>query len=285
MKKTFRSIIALMCAILTIACLLTSCGSDSGKTDAIEGGSDAVENEENDAAEVDTTATQVDKAAEVDNAIATIGTVTLESKDAIAEAKAAYNALSTEDKAKVANYSVLEAAETEYKALVDAEKANVLETYKSKFNVEVDKVQKLSWYMPKNMPEYIDERCYVIPYIGIQNDNIWVAVRYNYTEDDWIFWENLTIVADDETFYKTVGYYNTVRDNDAGYVWEYYDDTFNYNESIDSTSFKQLKAMADATETIIRFEGDDYYYDLTLSSADKAMINDVLDMYEAYTKY
>ena len=42
-----------------------------------------------------------------------------------------------------------------------------------------------------------------------------------------------------------------------------------------------LRAIDDSTETIIRFEGDDYYHDLTVTNSDKAAIREALDAYEA----
>ncbi len=59
------------------------------------------------------------KAAEsVETMISAIGTVTKESKSAIEEARAAYDALTDEQKALVENYEVLTTAETEYSELI-----------------------------------------------------------------------------------------------------------------------------------------------------------------------
>ena len=60
------------------------------------------------------------QADEVDELIAAIGEVSLESKAKIDAARAAYDALTAEVKAKVTKLSVLEAAEAEYKRLADA---------------------------------------------------------------------------------------------------------------------------------------------------------------------
>ncbi len=64
---------------------------------------------------------------DVENKIAAIGTVTLESKPAIDEARAAYNALSNEDKAKVGNYQVLLDKEAAYAVLVDKAAAEAVD--------------------------------------------------------------------------------------------------------------------------------------------------------------
>ena len=60
------------------------------------------------------------KAAAVSEKIDAIGTVTLDSRDRIAQARAAYDALTDAQKKLVGNYAVLTAAEAAYQALVDA---------------------------------------------------------------------------------------------------------------------------------------------------------------------
>jgi len=79
---------------------------------------------------------------------------------------------------------------------------------------------------------------------------------------------------------KLVGYYNTIRDNDTE-VWEYWDECLKYNQAMDSDQIKMLKAIANSNETIVRFQGDNYHYDLYVKEADKKMIRDALALYEA----
>ncbi len=222
-----------------------------------------------------------EQAAAVSAAIDAIGSVTLESKSAIEAAKAQYNALSAEAKALVTNLAALEAAEAEYAAVVEEEKEKTIKQYEKNFEYDYDKVQSLGWYMHEDMPDYIDVRSYIIPYIGVQNNSAWICIRYNYTEDDWVFWESLTIVTDNEKYYKYVGPWDTVRDNDGGVVWEFYDECLNYNQSLDSEELLMLKDIAESNETIIRFQGDDYHYDLVVTKKDKKIISDVLALYGA----
>ena len=231
----------------------------------------------------DTIVREAESQAKVDNVIAlidAIGAVTLNAKSAVDEAQAAYDALTKEEQGKVTNAAALESARTALTKLVQAEKDKVIKEYTKKFDKEVDKVEGITWYQPKNMPEYIDIRSYIIPYIGVRNDGAWVCIRYNYTADDWIFWENLKIVVDGKTYTKSVGYYNTVRDNDTE-IWEYYDEVLDVNQAMDSSQLTMLADIAASDETIIRFQGDDYHYDLYVTKEDKNMIKDVLKLYEA----
>ena len=101
---------------------------------------------------------------------------------------------------------------------------------------------------------------------------------YNYTGDDWVFFKEVTFAVDDARYTKHVNYSDVLRDNDHGDVWEVYD-TGNVYES----DIEIFRAIANSTKTIIRFQGDDYNYDLTVSDKDKAAIREVLTAYEALT--
>ena len=234
------------------------------------------------------------KQAKVDNVIALIdvfanSTITVDSEDAINAAEDAYNALSEEEQKMVTNYSKLELAKTALgvaqmaeQEKIKAEKEKVIKEYSKKFNINTDKVKGITWYNPKNRPQYIDIRSYIIPYIGIRSTGApWICIRYNYTGDDWIFWESLTIVTDNNRYTKTYSYSSIHRDNGGGDVWENYDEVLPTGASMDSNNIQMLKDIAESDETIIRFQGDYYYYDLYVTKEDKTMIKDVLKLYEA----
>lgn len=214
-------------------------------------------------------------------AIEAMGPVTLESGAAIEEIKAMYNGLSAEVQALVGNYAVIESAEAQLAELKAAEKQRILSEYTSKFEIDEDRVTGITWYYHNDMPDYIDIRSYIIPYIGVQGNNAWICIRYNYTEDDWIFWENLTIVTDNDNYYVSVDYFDTTRDNDGGVVWEFYDEPLNYNQAMDSYQLQMLQDVANSADPLIRFEGDEYYWDLDVSGTDQAIIRDVLALYSA----
>lgn len=219
--------------------------------------------------------------AEVENTIEAIGEVTLDSSNKITAAKKAYNALSSEEKSMVKNYDVLKNAEALYKEALKAEKQRILDNASSKFDIETDPIQNVTWYTPKNMPEYINTRSYIIPYIGVFSGYKWIYIRYNYTGDDWVFWQKLTILVNGKKYYRYVGYNDTVREVGGGDVWEYYDEVLDGDQKMDTEEIQMLKAISEADETIIRFEGDDHWYDLYVTDADKQMIKDTLELYEA----
>lgn len=215
-------------------------------------------------------------------AIDNLGNITLDSKSKVAEAKKAYSALSADEKQKVTNYNTLTDADTKISSLQEAAKAAALKKYASEFKIEKDPVEGVTWYTPKATPKYINTRSYLIPYIGVQNNNAWICICYNYTGDDWVFWESLKIVVDGKTYTKHVGAFNTVRDNDYGDVWEYYDEALSIGQPMDSEEITMLKEIANSSSTIVRFQGDDYHYDLKVKQSDKDTIKTVLAMYEAF---
>lgn len=214
------------------------------------------------------------RVAAVNELINAIGEVSVQSEDAIEAAEEAYAGLTDAEKAAVTGVATLTAARESYTTIAAEAKAAALKSMNSLFDVEEDRVSGITWYNPKSLPKYIDIRSYIIPYIGSQNNSTWIVTRYNYTADSWIFWETLTIMVDGKKYYKNIGYSNVVRDNDTE-IWEYYD------EVADDDDVAMLRAIADSSETIIRFEGDNYYDDLTVTNKDKETINDVLALYFA----
>lgn len=143
---------------------------------------------------------------------------------------------------------------------------------------EYDKVQQLTWYQHKNQPQYTDTCCYIYPYIGqMDSGETWLRVALNYTDAatdaGWIFFNNVIFSIDGENTTRTFSRSEIVRDNDTE-VWEIAD----YAPSAED--IQVLKAIASSTETIIRFQGDEYYADHTVTDREKAAITDVLTAYD-----
>lgn len=217
----------------------------------------------------------------VNNVIAEInkiGKVTIDSKTKIGNAQTAYDKLTEAEKAKVTNSATLTNAKADFEKIMKTEGAKKAKSAFSVLKKEYDKVQGITWYEPKARPYYADTRSYILPYIGMQNGNAWLRLVYWYTGDDWIFFENVTVMVDGKKYYEIFGHFGTERDNDGGYVWEYVD------KEADATDIEMLKAIASSKETIVRFQGDNYHYDLTVSASDKKAIKEVLTAYE-YADY
>lgn len=208
-----------------------------------------------------------EQAATIENAIKEMGDATYKNRQAIIDVMKMYNSASEGVRAAVANAEeLLTAAETVAKEML------------KKMEKEEDFVRNLAFYYHSQFPRgdeywYADQRCFSLPYLGKQGDTVWLRWICNYTDDDWVFFKKITFAVDDERYYKYFSYYEIVRDNDGGEVWEYID------MEVGATELEILQAIANSEKTIIRFEGDDYYSDFTVKSKDKEAIQFMLDVY------
>lgn len=199
-----------------------------------------------------------------------IGEVDLEDRIALSQAKAAYEALTVVEKQNVPNGFKLEEMEATYNSL----KTTELNKYLKKMTVSADQVRGYTFYQSPAKPRYANTRSYMLPYIGTDGDNEWLKVRLLYTNDDWVFFESVTFAVDGKRYYKFFNYFDITRDNGSGDVWEVID--FSPTEE----DIEMLWEIVNSGETIIRFQGDDYYYDLKVKQSDKDAIRDVLTAYE-----
>lgn len=216
------------------------------------------------------------KIKDVESKIDAIGEVTLESSAKIDEAQKAYDELSDENKAKVKNADKLTKAAEALETIKQEEAQKLL----AGMRVDEDRVREIKFYYPSTMKFYSDGwaadiSCFVMPYIGVDDSSSWLRLIYNYTSGDWIFFKKITIMADGEKYYKTFNYYDVVRDNANGDIWEYVD------VEPSEADIEMLWAIANSEETIVRFEGDEYYDDYTVTASNKQGIKEALMAYEA----
>lgn len=217
---------------------------------------------------------------DVKDQINAIGKVTLKSEKAITKAEKALKKLSEEEQAKVDNASVLTDARNTYDKLkkedLKKKKAEGQKILSAKFNKDVDDFQNTTFYQHKNTPQYIDTRSYILPYLAKTGDNWYVRVVYNYTGDDWVFFKTLTIVVDGHKYYKFFNYRDITHDNEGGNVWEYID------QQASDDDIKMLRAIAKSKSAKVRYQGDDFSYDLTIKDGDKNIIKDTLKAYDCF---
>ncbi len=164
-------------------------------------------------------------------------------------------------------------------AAIEAEGQAALAT----LNTTYDKVQKLTWYQSKSEPQYIDICCFIYPYIGRMDDGTtWLRVKLNYTDAQtdagWIFFNHVIFSVDGNNTTKYFSRSDIIRDNDTE-VWE----TADFEPDADEVAL--LRSIANSTETIIRFEGDEYYYDHIVTAQEKQAILNVLTAYHYLSNY
>ncbi len=213
-----------------------------------------------------------EEAAKIDDLINGIGQVSIDKASEIENARKTYQDASGSVRNKVTKLQELNDAEKELISQKEDEAKRILS---ENFTKEYDQVQDMTFYLPSAMPDYIDTRCYVIPYIGMAKGSTWIVIRWNYTGEDWVFYDKVTIVAGTHRYSCNFDYWEINRDNSGGVVWETYDQL-----NVGTTDMKMLEAMTTSEEVIVRFEGKHNVYDLTLSQSDKEAIRNVLTVYD-----
>ncbi len=134
-----------------------------------------------------------------------------------------------------------------------------------------DKVEGVTWYEHPNQPRYLNSRSTVYLYIGQKGDLEWLRMKTIYTASNWLFVNNVVAWHDGKKEPLVSGHFN--RDNNAD-IWEWRDETPS------GYQIEVLRSLANAREAILRFEGDQYRKDVTLSAKDKKAIREVLLAYD-----
>ena len=139
-----------------------------------------------------------------------------------------------------------------------------------------DDVKGITWYEPKNKPQYVNDRSVSYLYIGkYDSGKTFLRWKTIYTGDDWVFFDKIIFNVDGYNFSIPYDKDTCYRDNGGGAVWEVMD------VEPDKAWTRLLQLIATSENTIIRFEGDHKYRDVTLSQTDKDSIRDVLCVFQS----
>lgn len=213
-----------------------------------------------------------DKVKKALEAIDAIGTVSLKKSDLIKAANTAYKNVPDNRTDDVTNKDLLTAANAELSRLEKEEKDRVGKAAFETLRAKKDEVEGITWYYPSTYPQYTNTRSFVLPYIGDNSGNSWMRLKFNYFGNSWVFYDR-AIVWIDGSKYKTIefDYFDIIHDAVHNGVVEAAD--------IEADA-AVLEAIANSEKAIIRFQGDDYYYDITVSSKDKKAIQNVIDAFD-----
>lgn len=144
---------------------------------------------------------------------------------------------------------------------------------KKKMRQEVDDMKGITFYYDPATPKYANANAFAT-YIGQSKDNLWLRFKINYHGDDWLFIRKYMIKVD-STVLEVIPQTEVQRDNDAGGIWETWDETVN------ADYYAILKQVAESKTAKIRFEGRQYYQEKPITPAQKESIKNVLKLYEA----
>lgn len=164
----------------------------------------------------------------------------------------------------------VEPIEVEPVSIVDSAKILQLKNY---FNYRTDEFEGVTWVIPKTAPKYANRNA-VYTYFQI-NNNIPSNLRFKlqFTNDDWIFMDNCIFLIDNIKYVYTPE--DVKRDNDAGDIWEWFDESVNYKSN------EILNALSVAKSAKVKINGDKYFKEVYIKPKEILSIKRTIDLYKA----
>jgi len=145
----------------------------------------------------------------------------------------------------------------------------------SKLRLSKDEVRGITWYRHKNSPAYVNSRSDLHLYFGKKDDMVTpLRLVIEYVAEDWLFIKEFIIKADDQTFSIPAGYSMMERDNGYGGIWEWYD------QEVTKDDLAMVSAVIASQKAVIRYNGNQYYRDRTITQKEKQALKEILDAYE-----
>lgn len=154
-------------------------------------------------------------------------------------------------------------------ALIAEEKRKAAESALKSFRKSKDEFEGTTFYKDDRAPAYAN-RNFIYPYIGQKGDQYWLRLRLQYTADDWLFINHAIFLVDGEK-YTITG--NWERDNST-VIWEWLD------MPVDRREKMILEQIANSESAKVRYVGDKYHDDRTLTAREKSIIKKTLEVYD-----
>ena len=154
---------------------------------------------------------------------------------------------------------------------VNKERRDLAEKKLQSFKKTTDEFEGSSFYRDSRAPNYTNID-FIYPYIGEKGDRFWLRLKMQYEADDWLFIDNAIFLVDGEK-YPVSG--NWERDNDGGRIWEWLD------LPVEPSGVMLLEKIANSQTTKVRFVGNKYHNDRTLTKKEKDIIKNTLEIYQA----
>lgn len=141
----------------------------------------------------------------------------------------------------------------------------------SRLKKTYDEFQDIYWYQSMSSPRYRNSNAFYI-YFGVQNGSKTpLRLVMQYYSSDWLFIKEAKISIDGTVY--TISNTQWERDNDSD-IWEWSDEPLNDRSLIE----KIIKSKS----AFIRYEGNQYYDNRTISSSQKLALKQILDAYDAF---
>jgi len=135
-------------------------------------------------------------------------------------------------------------------------------------DIERDEIEDRYFIQPTGSLLRSDVRIY----IGANAQKTWLRFKVKYYGDDWLFVSSYIAAADDYRWQSPKMKFE--RDHSSGSVWEWVD------ISAGAKEVEVAKALSSAQKATIRFQGSQYYDDVTLEEDQKQSIKTILGIYK-----
>jgi len=137
-----------------------------------------------------------------------------------------------------------------------------------------DEVERVTFYYSPNTVREVANQWYL--YIGVPDGGQpYLRFKWMYTAETWLFVKQVTLNVDGQKVGSVpISFFAVKRDNSGGRIWEWHD------ESVNDRDIPFFQRLAASKKTIIRYEGDKYYDDRTLSEGEKKAFTQIVMAYE-----
>jgi hypothetical protein len=134
-----------------------------------------------------------------------------------------------------------------------------------------DEMAGVTWYRHPNTPTTVNSRSDISLYFGKLSDGNLTSLNLTiyYFDTRWLFIKKYIVKADDKIFEMSVSQ-GVKRDNDYGYIWEYYDTSA-------ESKMDMIGAIINSKKAVLRYEGQQYHKDRVITDSEKKAMRDVLE--------
>jgi len=143
-----------------------------------------------------------------------------------------------------------------------------------------DNVENVTWYYDRESSRYVNSTSRVILYMGRRGQGApWLRFSVRYKADEWLFIQSYTFNVDGTNYrIDASGFSEVERDNGYGGIWEW------YTAPAGPRELEIARAIANSRNAVLRYNGQQYYRDRTISDVEKSGLQKVLDAYEVMSR-
>lgn len=141
----------------------------------------------------------------------------------------------------------------------------------TKVSKKYDEIQKAAYYYANAFPADYFNSAVMLYAVKPDNDSPTLYLKVQYHGDDWLFIQNYIFNVDGTNYQLKP---NKVEKDNSDTVWEW------SVSPVNAEVMDIVKAVVNGKVVKIRYVGQQYYQDRTLTSTEKAAMQDVLNVYD-----